>query len=216
MPPSPSLTLEQMAPRADRRMVIAGATGSGKSTLAEYLLSVGRYRRVLVIDPKCEFGGPKGLKGYRQIKTPDELRRCGKEPFIQLRPSWDRQEPSDWHEAYLWAYGQGNIMVYTDEVFAVLNRGFATKGMQACLVQGRSRRVGMIMSTQRPHGLDLKIITESESVAMFTLRFPKDRKRIAEIAGPEVMKPLPLFAFWYWKAGMEKAVPAKLSLKGGT
>ena len=105
-------------------------------------------------------------------------------------------------------------MVYTDETFATMKRSWATDGQRACLVQGRSKNVGMILSSQRPKGIDLRVLTEAQVFASFSLQERDDRKRMSGYMGEEVMTPLPKYHFWFWRAGMERPIAATLKLGG--
>ncbi len=196
-------------------MLIVGTTGCGKTTLADHLLDASRYETILVIDPKCMYGGKQGKEGYHLIRRPSDLRRMRRTDCrIQFRPDEKHQSVWDYDEVYWWAYRRHNVMVYTDETFAVMNRSYAPNGLRACVTQGRELGVGMIFATQRPSGIDLRILTEAEVLAMFSLRYIKDRKRMAEWMGEEVMTPLPRYAFWFWRVGREFSIPARLNLGG--
>lgn len=215
-----SLTLKNLMPSRTERMLIVGTTGCGKTTLADHLLEAAKYETILVIDPKCMFGGKKGKEGYEMVRSPAQLRRMRKgDHRIQFRPDEKHSTVWDYDEVYRWAYRRRDVMVYTDETFAVMNRSYSPDGLRACITQGRELGVGMIFATQRPKGIDLRILTESEVFAMFALRHKDDRKRVAEFMGEEVMSPLPKFAFWFWRVGMTgPAYPVKLKLgkgKGG-
>jgi hypothetical protein len=181
--------------------------------LARHILQASNYEAILVLDPKCTFGGKNGEDGYKLVRKPSDLKRLGRrDKFIQLRPDERHQTSDDWDEAYWWAYRRGNVMVYTDETFLVMNRSYAPDGLRACVTCGRELGVGMIFGTQRPRGIDLRILTEAEVISMFDLRHKDDRKRMAEMMGEEVLRPLPRHAFWHWRTGMEHPVALKLKL----
>ena len=73
----------------------------------------------------------------------------------------------------------------------------------------------MILASQRPRGIDTRILTEAECLAMFQLRHRDDKKRMAEYMGEMVMEPLPEFSFWFLRTGMKAPIAAKLRLGGG-
>lgn len=208
------LTIRQLLPARTERMLIVGTTGCGKTTLARNLLSHSHYPCILVIDPKCMYGGKDGEPGYRMVRRPADLSRIpSRERLIQYRPDEDHSTVWDYDEVYRWAYRRRDIMIYTDETFAVMHRTYSPDGLRACVTQGRELGVGMIFATQRPKGIDLRILTESELFAAFALRHRDDRKRVAEFMGEEVMQPLPRYAFWYWRVGIEgPSIPARLKL----
>ena len=208
------LTLDKLRPAANERAILVGATGTGKTTLGRELLR--GYSTILVIDSKCTYGGKEGEPGYRMVKTPGGLRWCGKgSKLIQYRPDEDSQSVDDYNEVYRWAYRRGDILIYTDEAFLVHHGSFAPDYLRNCCTCGRELGIGMITGTQRPRGIDLRIMTEAEVFYAFNLRHRDDKRRMAEMMGEEVMAQPQTHAFWFWRAGMEgPAVQARLSLGG--
>src|SRR5439155_11299601 len=141
------------------------------------------------------YGGKKGEEGYHLIRNPAQLKWLRRsEVRIQFRPDEKHQSVWDYDQVYWWAYRRRHIMVYTDETFAVMNRTFAPPGLTACIVQGRELEVGMILASQRPRGIDTRIMSEAECMAMFELRNRDDKKRMAEYMGEIVMEPLPEYS----------------------
>lgn len=209
------LTLEQLRPAANERAMLVGATGTGKTTLGRQLLAP--YPRIIVIDSKCTFGGKRGEPGYRLVSSPSGLKWCGKRTnFIQYRPDEESQGVDDYDAVYKWAYRRTDIMVYTDEAFLVHHGAYAPDYLRNCVTCGRELGIGMITGTQRPRGIDLRIMTEAEVFYSFALRHRDDRKRMAEMMGDEVMEEPEHHAFWYWRAGMKgQAQQARLQLGGG-
>ncbi len=105
-------------------------------------------------------------------------------------------------------------MVATDEAFLVHHGSYAPDWLRACVTCGRELGIGMITGTQRPRGIDLRIITEAEVFLAFELRHRDDRKRMAEFAGEEFMERPPKHAFWVWRAGDRHPRLARLKLGG--
>src|SRR5262245_56915171 len=92
-----------ICPPHDQRMMIAGASGTGKTTLAREILR--NYPRVLVIDPKCTYGGKRGEPGFTLVRFPAGLRSLNRgHTHIQYPPSEDHQLVSSYSEVYEWAY----------------------------------------------------------------------------------------------------------------
>lgn len=207
-----ALTLQQLRPAANERAILVGATGTGKTTLGRQLLQA--YDTILVIDSKCTFGGKRGEPGYRMVSNPTGLRWCGKRTkLIQYRPDEESNSVADYDAVYKWAYRRNEIMVYTDEAFLVHHGAYAPDYLRNCCTCGRELGIGMITGTQRPKGIDLRIMTEAEVFYSFALRHRDDRKRMAEMMGEEVMEEPAEHAFWYWRAGMSgQSVQARLSL----
>ncbi len=187
-----------------------GATGTGKTTLSRALLRP--YKHVIVIDSKCTYGGKNGEPGYTMVHTPRQLQRLrASVDFIQYRPDETHQSVLDYDEVYKWCYRRQNLMVYTDEAFLVHHGSYAPDWLRACITCGRELGIGMITGTQRPRGIDLRLLTEAEIYIAFELRHRDDRKRMAEMGGEEFMETPPKHAFWVWRAG--DAHPRLMRLK---
>src|SRR5437899_958698 len=97
------MDLKKLRPKSDQRAMVVGATGTGKTTLARYLLQP--YPKVIVIDPKCTYGGREGEPGYQMVSTPRALRGLrASVDLIQYRPDELHQSVSDYDEVYKWCY----------------------------------------------------------------------------------------------------------------
>lgn len=208
----PLTSLKQIRPKQDQRLILVGATGTGKTTLARHLLDP--FERVIIIDSKCTYGGKDGEEGYEMVSTPARLRRLrASVDLIQYRPDELHQSVDDYNEVYRWCYRRQDIMVYTDEAFLVHHGSYAPDWLRACVTCGRELGIGMITGTQRPRGIDLRLLTEAEIFIAFDLRHRDDRKRMAEMGGDEFMERPPKHAFWIWKAGWQKPALGRLQLE---
>ena len=210
----PLTNLQSLRPKSNQRALITGATGTGKTTLGRYLLAP--YPRILIIDSKCTYGGREGEPGYEMVSTPRNLRNLRRSvDYIQYRPDELHQSVSDYDEVYKWAYRRGDLMIYTDEAFLVHHGSYAPDWLRACVTCGRELGIGMITGTQRPRGIDLRLMTEAEIFLSFELRHRDDRRRMAEMGGEEFLIRPPRHAFWIWRAGDPHARLARLKLGGG-
>src|SRR5574342_1329341 len=99
-------------------MFLCGKTGSGKTYCARRAIK--HYPFVLAIDPKCTLGGKQGLPGFKMIRNPARLSGM-KDPYIQVRLDPDKASVEIWDAVYWWAFRAGKRMVYTDEVYLVLD-----------------------------------------------------------------------------------------------
>lgn len=204
--------LKQLRPKPDQRLLIVGATGTGKTTLAKQILLP--YKPLIVIDSKCTYGGKGGTPGYEMVTSPAGLKRIrASVTHIQYRPDERHQNASDYDEVYKWCYRRQEIMVYTDEAFLVHHGSYAPDYLRACVTCGRELGIGMVTGTQRPRGIDLRLLTEAEIFISFDLRHRDDRKRMAEMGGEEFMTRPPRHAFWVWRAGDETPALARLTLR---
>lgn len=207
----PLTSLQQIRPRRDQRMILVGATGTGKTTLARHLLAP--FKSVIVIDSKCTYGGREGEPGYERVSNPRGLRKLrASVDLIQYRPDELHQSVDDYNEVYRWCYGRQSIMVYTDEAFLVHHGSYAPDWLRACVTCGRELGIGMITGTQRPRGIDLRLMTEAEVLASFDLRHRDDRRRMAEMGGDEFLCRPPKHSFWIWRAGDQSPHLCRLRL----
>lgn len=205
------LTLKQLRPKLDQRMILVGATGTGKTTLARHLLRP--LKTVCIIDGKCTYGGKEGEPGYTMVRSPAQLKRLrASVELIQYRPDEHHQSVSDYDEVFKWLYRRTKITIYNDEAFLVHHGSYAPDWLRACVTCGRELGIGMITATQRPRGIDLRLLTEAEIFVAFALRHKDDRKRMAEMGGEDFMTEPPPHAFWLWRAGDRQATLARLKL----
>lgn len=204
--------LSQLRPKPDQRLILTGASGTGKTTLGRFLLRP--FEHVIVIDSKCTYGGKGGEPGYRLVSSPKALKGLGKSvKLIQYRPDVKHQNTHDYDAVYEWCYRRGGpLMIYTDESFLVHHGSYAPDWLRACVTCGRELGIGMIHGTQRPRGIDLRLMTEAENFITFELRHRDDRKRMAEMMGDEVMQRPPQHAFWAWRAGDREPSLCRLKL----
>jgi DNA helicase HerA-like ATPase len=196
-------------------MVLLGGSGTGKTTLAKAMLAIWPGT-VLAIDPKGTLGGNRGLPDYVIVRSPGALKRLrrGYDRVI-YRPGPTYTDIHSYDEVYRWAYERGKLLVYTDELFSTMRGTRSPDWQRACITSGRELGVAMISSTQRPKGIDPRILTESESIACFKLRRADDAKYVAEFMGDQVLSPPPKYAYWFWREGMEAPALARLALKEG-
>jgi ABC-type dipeptide/oligopeptide/nickel transport system ATPase component len=220
------VTIQELMPRPTERMMIVGASGSGKTTLARALLQHSKAPRILVIDPKCTYGGPEGEGGYEMVRSPRDLRKLSsRATHIQYRPDVKYQNTAGYDEVYEWMYRlaerlhkggkRTNLLGYTDETFQTMRGTKAPDWQRNCITCGRELGLSLIFSTQRPRGIDPRVLTEAESTACFHLRNRDDRKTMSEVMGEEVMVIPPRFAFFYVRDGMIHPRLARLDLSGG-
>jgi energy-coupling factor transporter ATP-binding protein EcfA2 len=208
------MNIRDLAPRQDERMMVVGSTGSGKTTLATHL--IGLYRNVIAIDPKQTLGSGgnrlgKGLAGYAIATTPEELGVVGRRhSLIQYRPDMRHQNPDDWERVYDWIYRRGNTMVYTDEAADVHHYSRAPISYRRCITSGRELGIGMIHATQRPRGIDRRVMSEAERWAVFHIRDEDDRRFIKSRIGEGR---LPEYGFWYTRDREPFAPPAVRRLR---
>lgn len=181
----------------NERAVLVGKTGSGKSTLARALLV--NCTNVIVLDTKREFTLPQArvIDTYRKLPT-----GANPQPII-YRPCEAEDTLANYAALFRWLWKRGKTTIYIDEVSDVLVQGKQVLSEHKRLIkQGRSLKVRMITCTQRPRWVPLDILSESERYYMFRLLLDEDRKRMAEVMGPQVLQDITTpHAWWYYHVG---------------
>lgn len=205
--------LRDIAPAPNERGIIIGQTGSGKTTLAVRLMAC--YRHVVAIDPKQTLGsGERGgghLEGYELARTPQELERAGrKHGRIQYRPEMEYQTPEHWERIFNYLYRRGHHLTYVDELFDTHDNNRAPRSLRRILTSGRELGIGFLGATQRPRGIDRRIMTEAEHWYVFALRDPDDLRYLRARTGEGR---LPDYGFFYTHDKAPFHAPAVKRLK---
>lgn len=208
--------LKNLLPEATDRALFVGQTGSGKTTLAKALLQSREY--VVVHDGK----GTLDWRGYHRVEKLRDLMRLDakKYPRIIYRP--EAAELRDFEATdhfFRWVYLRRNTLLYVDEAYAVSAYfwGRVPPHYHACITRGRERGVPVWSATQRPSGVPLVILSESESAYIFRLQVRDDRARIESLYGiaEEQIARLTKWRFYHARAGEETKGPLILKLRGG-
>jgi hypothetical protein len=101
-------------------------------------------------------------------------------------------------EALNAAYEAGNINVYIDEATSVIRTKENKLALEDIWQRGRSRNVGGWISSQRPSGIPLELISEGNHFFCFRLLLDRDRSRMSEFMGNKVLSiPQDKYGFYY-------------------
>lgn len=182
-------------PQPGQRALIVGRTGSGKTQAALFLLSLMDYdeRPWIVLDYKGESNIAQ-IPGAEVINLRADLWKL--EPGIYIiRPQLFEAEAV---EKLLWDVWQcKNIGLFIDEGYMLPDRSDA---FRAILTQGRSKKISVILLTQRPVAIDRFAISESDYFQIFHLNDKQDRKRVQEYVPYDFdreAKLEPYHSIWY-------------------
>jgi DNA helicase HerA-like ATPase len=160
-------------PGTDDRTAIIGRTGSGKTQLAVWLLSMMPIASMpwVVIDYKGD-----ELVNAIERAIPITYDVVPVQPgiyILRVLPG-EESELSDWFRR-VWEVG--GIGIYVDEGYMIERND---KYFNACLTQGRSKRIPMIILTQRPLWLSRFVFSEASYFFIFDITHSKDRGVVKE------------------------------------
>jgi hypothetical protein len=182
------------------RVAVVGTTGSGKTHGALWHLSNASFtaRPWIIIDPK-------GEEKLELIEYAEEIPvgEVPKYPGIYVvRPIPSEFDALD--EMLLDVWQRGNTGVYSDEGYMAGDGA----GINACLTQGRSKQIPMIMLCQRPVFVSRFVFSEASFLQVFDLHDKRDAKivhdNLAPIPFSKSEKLLPDYWSWYWDTRQKK------------
>lgn len=168
--------------KSNERVAIAGKTRSGKTTLARHLAKP--IWRLLVFDSK------RKLTDWNTEPWGEESRNKllkGERARVRLVPEYNQDPNPLWEEGFDFAMVIGDCTIVIDEAFSVFEKPYSVSPTaRSVWTQGAEFGVGVIACTQRPAGIPLFILSESEYYFCFRLTLAKDRERMSEFMGEEV------------------------------
>lgn len=209
-------------PPVGERLFIAGQSGSGKTFFLERLVSATPNRYKVILDVKAEFN--KSLFPEHYIaRAPSELKWAnvvGKKVIIYQPAERLMRDPEAWESVLSYVYHRGNTELIVDEMYGLSDPERPTRfpdSLHTIITRGRSKGITGYFCSQRPSGIPLVCISESQHVACFRLNMPNDRKRMAEATGQpefqEGVQNLPLAGkltghefLWYTQANSSVGV----------
>lgn len=182
-------------PQNNSRTVLIGSTGSGKTQFGMWFLSTRdyRYRPWFILDYKgersfieLESKGAIDLDlSYTELPTDAGIY------IIRVLPNQEELVSRFFKDCYY----QENVGIFIDEGTMVPKND---TWLRACLTQGRSKEIELIICTQRPVWLDKYVFTEASYFGIFRLNSIDDRKIISNyLGGVEPNSLAPYHALWY-------------------
>lgn len=173
---------------------ILGASGSGKSSLIKIETVREKPARLMVWDPKREYGafgstvatlaelaaGAIGAARFRLVFHPARTRKAMREQFSLFCRIADQVR---------------DVKVIADELADVTEPGWAPEGWEMLTRQGRHAGIGIQGASQRPADVDKSFYGNASRVVVFRLNAEGDVDRMAKLLGrprAEVMSLAPL------------------------
>lgn len=180
-------------PDNTKRLLILGATGSGKTQAALWHLSKRNFDKMpwVIIDYKHDDG--IATLPCEEWDSPKCPKKAG---LYAVRPL-----PDDDIEPLLWdIWDRENVGLYIDEGYMI---GRDNKALNAILTQGRSKRIPLIMLSQRPSWISRFCYSEADFFQVFRLTDSRDRKTV-EAFLPTALERLPEYHSVYYDVGRDR------------
>ena len=182
-------------PSRTERVAIFGRTGSGKSVFALWLLSLHSIEDQpwVILDYKKD----KYLRSIPYIREIDlgEIPKHAGIHIIDVDPKTDDGEVDDYLYSLL---KKGNIGLFCDESASIPQREPKYRGLKSVFAQGRSKKVPVILATQRPSWINQSVLSEADYFATFHLAKADDRARTKEFMPDDVERRLDDYhSHWY-------------------
>lgn len=172
-------------PSATDRTTVLGRTGTGKSVFAMWLLSLADFHRRpwLVVDykgePMFDQIDPRKMPALKPGK------KLPKRPGLYYMNPVPRVDNAAIEDTFWHIWEKQNAGLFFDEVLQVPD----SDAFESLLVQGRSKRIQMIMCNQRPYDLSTYVLTQSDFIAAFPVQRVQDQRCVEEYLGrPGIMR----------------------------
>lgn len=184
-------------PTNQNRLAVIGMTGTGKTVAGLWHLSKRDYDRTpwIVLDFKRDENIAR-IPGHviLDVRAPVPT-----QPGIYVVQPLPRDE--DEVEALLWRiWATEHVGLFIDEGY-MINR--MSEALRAILTQGRSKRIPVIMLSQRPAWVCPFLLSESEYIQMFFIHNPADIARMRDWLPWNGQMP-PRFHSYYYQVGDNK------------
>ena len=156
-----------------------GASGSGKGVSIDRRLRELKAPRLLVWDPRDEYGAhaPKVTSLAQLVAI---VKRAGAGAF---KARYVAGSTADLAEAFglvcALAFEAGHLVLVAEELSDVTDASRAPPAWRRCVTQGRHRSLHIIGAAQRPALIDKTFLGNCTYIRCFTLRYRDDRSAMA-------------------------------------
>lgn len=181
-------------PDDSNRLSIIGSTGSGKTQAALWHLSHRNFHIMpwIVYNFKME-QSIDSIPYAKQLA----LNEIPVRPGIYIVHPLPQQLPEVQNQMFhIWK--TGGMGLYVDEGYMMGNHN---EEFRAILTQGRTKRIPVIVLSQRPVWMDRFVFSESEFFQVFRLNHKKDIKNVEEFIPADLSQSLPDYHSFYYDVG---------------
>lgn len=171
------------------RGIIIGQTGSGKTVGGIVHLQNTNLYPVLILDTKGEPAFDTIAQDDEETVIYDDAESFIKQwhrrhqpEYSVIRPSVaEMTDPLELDSVLQQIYNAGKkCLIYIDEAYQWHVQGRAGAGLIGLLTRGRSKKMSVLMSTQRPAWLSRFCFTESQKFYIYRLTDKRDHKILSE------------------------------------
>jgi len=172
--------------QTDRHAFFAGKTRSGKTVLVQSFLNT--FSRVVVHDPKGEWGPFAANNHYYIVHTPPELGDLLQRGASRIiyQPSAGDEDVEGFNDFCEVVFHQTNLSLIIDEAADHCQTGKVPRWTKSLLRLGNGKGLGVISLTQRPRDVSNVLISESVIIVAFRLELKTDRTKIMETVGTHI------------------------------
>jgi len=201
------------------RGVLIGKTGGGKTTLARFLVEDPMKRFSVTWNPK----GSEAVLEWNQLHVTslrelyDASEKEENRRIVYTPDALKAKDEKTQYEFFYWIYERRYTRLYIDEATEIVYSSFKPPDyLTACLNRGRERGVSTLTATQRPAGVPMNILSESEHYYVFKLLLHQDKQRVEQITGITIEEQSTLndYEFFYFNVS-RGLLPRKLRLNLG-
>jgi hypothetical protein len=188
-------------PGPTHKTAIVGRTGSGKTVAAVWHLSNADFdeRPWILLDYKND-ELINSIERAEQIDY-DEMPEEPGIYILKVLPG-DEERVSEWFKQ---VWETENVGVLIDEGYMIDPRD---QWFNACLTQGRSKKISMIILSQRPVWLSRFVFSEADFFQIFDLTHSKDMDKVREYVRDDerqqLERPLENFHSFYYDVGRRR------------
>jgi hypothetical protein len=194
------------------RGVLIGKTDCGKTTLARFLIEDDLKPYSVTWNPK---GSDNVYKwNHKHVTSLSELYDSEETRLIYTPHPTLAEDEDNQAEFFYWIYERKFTRIYIDEATAVCySANKPPRYLTAILNRGRERGISSLTATQRPSGVPMNILSESEHYYVFRTLLPQDQQRIESITGISVEDQIDLDNHEFYYFNISRGLfPTKLKL----